>query len=172
MRKESASTRRRRELKEQYWPEDDELWTGKDEKGWFSAPRTLPLILSLLGNKKISEGKDPAPVYLELMSRQIDNGIVEMDYESTHAYAAGYEGQRALRTWQERMRVLETAGFIRVVKVGNDNYKYVAIVHPTIAVERLRKKNKVPENWWNAYCERKAQTKEATFEQRVANKEG
>jgi hypothetical protein len=170
MARESAATKRRRELKETYWPGDDGLWTGEDEKGWFSAPRTLPLILGLLGEKKVSNGKDPSAVYLELMSRHIDGGIIEMEAESTHAYAAGYSGQRALRTWQERMRVLDQIGFIRTVPVGNDAYRYVALVHPTVAVQRLWDAKKIPDHWWNAYCARKVQTKEATYEQRLAKK--
>jgi hypothetical protein len=93
-----------------------------------------------------------------------------MMHENDHAFAAGYEGTRAVRTWQERMKVLEANGFIQTKQVGNQRYKYVAIVHPTTAVQRLRDKGKVPDNWWNAYNASKRETKEATHEQREKEK--
>ena len=154
---------RREKLRKEYWPNED-LWTGKKEVGWFPAPRTLPLILSLLSLKHVSQKKDPSMVYLDLMSRQRGEGIIEMGHEADHAYAAGYEGRRAVRTWQERMKILEENGFIRTVKVGN-RFKFVAIVHPTTAVQHLRESGKIPENWWKAYIERKIETKEPTYEQ-------
>jgi hypothetical protein len=51
--KKSGIAARREELRNQYWPTED-LWTGEHEKGWFPAPRTLPLILTLLSSKQIS----------------------------------------------------------------------------------------------------------------------
>jgi hypothetical protein len=47
------------------------------------------------------------------------SGVRVMEHEADHAYAAGYEGTRAVRTWQERMKVLVQAGFIKTVDVGN-----------------------------------------------------
>lgn len=163
----SKATKRRRQIREQHWPEE-ELWTGKDEKGWFASPRTLPLILSLLNLKAISENADLSSVYLELLSRQLDEGVVEMSHEKDHAYAAGYQGKRGVRTWQERMKILEERGFIKTVRVGDQQYKYVALIHPTAAIQRLKDNEPgvIPEHWWNAYCSRKAETQEATHAQR------
>jgi hypothetical protein len=164
MSEKSVVAARREELRNQYWPKED-LWTRKKEIGWFQVPRTLPLILSLLSLKQISQKKDPSKVYLELMSHQRGEGIIEIGHEADHAFAAGYEGSRAVRTWQERMRILEDNGFILTKKVGN-RFKFVAIVHPTTAVQRLRDSKKIPDNWWNAYIDRKAETREPTHEQR------
>jgi hypothetical protein len=105
-------------------------------------------------------------VYLELLSRQRGEGVIEMAHEEEHAFAAGYVGTRAVRTWQERMKILEENGFIKALQVGNQRYKYVAIVHPTTAVERLREQKRVDDNWWNAYLANKRESKEPTFEQR------
>jgi len=161
----SGLAARREEIRKQHWPNED-LWTGEREKGWFPAPRTLPLILSLLSSKEISAGRDPSSVYLDLLSRQRGEGIIEMDNEADHAFAAGYEGRRAVRTWQERMELLKESGFIKTVESGNQRYKYVAIIHPTTAVQFLRNKKRIPDKWWNAYIARKLETKEATHEQR------
>jgi hypothetical protein len=104
------------------------------------------------------------------MSRQRGEGIIEMEHDADHAFAAGYEGSRAVRTWQERMKILEDNGFILRKKVGG-RFKLVAIVHPAIPVQRLRDKNKIPDNWWNAYIALKTETKEATYEQLQKKKE-
>ena len=169
MAEKSGVAARREEIRNQYWPDED-LWTGEKEVGWFPAPRTLPLILSLLSSKEISAKKDPSSVYLDLISRQRGEGVIEMGHEADHAFASGYEGRRAVRTWQERMKILEENGFIKIVEVGNQQYKYVAIVHPTAAVQRLRDEKKAPNKWWNAYLARKIETREATHEQREKRK--
>ena len=106
--------KRREEIRQQHWP-NDELWTGERELGWFSSPRSLPLILGLLSMKQISGNRNPAMVYLELLSRQRGEGVIEMNHEADHAFAAGYVGNRAIRTWQERMKLLQELGFIQTV---------------------------------------------------------
>lgn len=165
MSEKSGVAKRREEIRQQHWPQED-LWTGEKEFGWFSVPRSLPLILALLQSKQISQKKDPSSVYLYLLSRQRGEGVIEMGHEADHAFAAGYEGSRAIRTWQERMKSLEANGFIRTLRVGNYRFKYVAIIHPTTAVQRLREKGSVPEHWWNAYLASKRETGEATYEKR------
>lgn len=157
---------RREKLREELWP-NEEAWTGESEKGWFMAPRTIPLIMTLLRDKKLSGNFDPSSVYLELLARHIDGGIIEMADQEQHAYAAGFTGSRAVRSWQERMKILEKAGFIKTKVVGNKTYGIVLLVHPTIAVQNLRDQEIMDEAWWNAYRARKSETKEATFEERL-----
>jgi hypothetical protein len=127
----------------------------------------MPLILSLIDSKPISGTKSASLVYLELMSRHRGDGVIEMSTEADHAFAAGYEGSRAVRSWQERMKTLEKNGFIRVQKIGNERYKYVALVHPTAVVQKLRDEKKVSDAWWSAYFARKLETKELSQEQRL-----
>lgn len=165
MAEKSGVAKRREEIRQQHFAAED-LWTGEGEKGWFSVPRSLPLVLALLSSKEISKKHDPSSVYMELLSRQRGEGVIEMVHEGEHAFAAGYVGTRAVRTWQERMKILEESGFIKTLQVGNQRYKYVAIVHPTIAVQHLREQKKVDDNWWNAYLANKRESKEPTFEQR------
>lgn len=138
----TSAAEKREKLREMYWPGED-AWTGANEKGWFRAPRTLPLLLSLLSSKAISDRLDPTQVYLELLARHFDGGVIEMAHEGDHAYAAGYRGERAVRTWQERMNLLEKLGFIKTKKIGNQTFRYVLIVHPATVVERLRQKKLV-----------------------------
>jgi hypothetical protein len=155
---------RREEIKAEFWPKDI-AWTGDPpEKGWFRAPRTLPLILTLLSDKKISGKADPGSVYVELLARHRDSGIVEMVSPGEHSYAAGYQGPRGARTWQERMKLLEDLGFIKSSASGNQQYKYVLLVHPTIAVQRLQEAKKISPSWWSTYRARQIEATEAPYE--------
>jgi hypothetical protein len=126
----------------------------------------MPLILQLIDSKDLSGSLAPSKVYLELLARHVDNGLVEMVHEVDHAYAAGYEGTRAVRSWQERMRILEKLGFIKAKQIGNQRYKYVVIVHPIVAIHNLLEKGKIPKPWWDAYRDRQIQTKEPSYNER------
>lgn len=82
-------------LRNRFWP-GAKAWTGENSKGWFRAPRTLPLLLGLLRSKKLSQRQDPSSVYLGLWARHFDSGVVEITNEMEMAYEAGYSGGRAL----------------------------------------------------------------------------
>jgi hypothetical protein len=160
----TATQLRREEIKKELWPKEI-AWTGeKPEQGWFRAPRTLPLILMLLADKKISGKSDLSGVYLELLARHRDSGIVDMVSAGEHSYGAGYAGARGVRTWQERMKILEDLGFIKSKQSGNQQYKYVLLVHPTIAVQKLYDAGKVPKIWWETYRPRQIEATEAPYE--------
>lgn len=149
----------------------EEPWIGGAEKGWFRAPRTLPLLLSLIDSKKLSGRSCPSPVYLELWARDMGEGFIEMKREEEHAYGSGYSGPRAVRTWQERMRILEELGFIKIKHVQNQRYRYVLLVHPAAVVERLLLEGKVTQNWVDTYTVRQIETKETTLEERKKDRE-
>jgi len=159
-----GAAQRRQEHKANYWPDIDE-WAGPDEKGWFAAPRTLPLLLALMNSKRISGGANPSSVYLELLSRTYGDGVVEMTRDEEHAFNSGYTGNRAARSWQERMEILEKNGFIRSVKI-NGHHKYVLIVHPTDLVHKLRHEGRVDSDLWHAYQARQVEVRETTYEER------
>ncbi|MBI1955427.1 MAG: hypothetical protein HYS38_03440 [Acidobacteria bacterium] len=159
----------REKLRQQFWPNED-AWTGESEKGWFFAPRTLPLVLGLIASKELSGKSDATRVYLELWSRHMSGGVIEMKHEGDHSYAAGYFGNRGIRTWQERMKILEKNGFIKTKHIGNQRYRYVLLVHPTAAVQKLRDADRVSEQWLNTYCARQIEAKEPTYEERKKTK--
>ena len=75
----------RKKHREQLWPKE-EVWTGENEIGWFRVLRTLPLVLRLIDSKPLSGRLAPSGVYLELLARHVDNGIIEMAHEGEHAY--------------------------------------------------------------------------------------
>ena len=161
----TKASRQRAELREEWWPGDDKVWLGPAEKGFFCAPRTLPLLLFLLKQSSVSGKVDPGSVYVELLSRHMGEGLIEMGLEIDHAYRAGYDGARAVRTWRTRMKVLEEAGFIKVRKQGNRDYALVLLVHPAVVVANLRNQDiEFPDGWWEAYREVQLKAKERTSE--------
>lgn len=161
-----GATERRTNVREEYWP-TDAAWMGSDDKGYFNAPRSLPLVLRALSSKKVSKGKDPSGVYLELMSRHWDSGVVEMTHEEDHAFGAGYSSGNATKTWRERMRLLEELGFIKSKGSGLRPYANVLLIHPSVAMQGLRDRGLIPDELWNAYREVQRTSKERTAEEIV-----
>jgi hypothetical protein len=167
MAEKTGAAARREEIRQTHFAHLD-LWAGEKETGWCAIPRTLPLILGLIDSKGISGKKTASSVYLELLTHHRSDGVVEMGKEGDHAFASGYVGTRAIRTWRERMETLEKNHFIVTKPIGNERFGYVALVHPTTAVQKLHEKKLVDETWMATYLHRKMQTKEPTHEKRMA----
>ena len=89
-----------------------------------------------------------------------------MKHEGEHTYASGY-ASGSTRTWREHMQLLETNGFIKTKKVGNQQYRYVLLIHPTAVVEKLKQQNKVDPYWLETYELRQLETKERTYAERM-----
>src|SRR5439155_22885375 len=84
--KSSAASKRRTDLRNELWPQEP-AWIADEEVGFFRAPRTLPLLLTLISSKKISGKKNAATVYLDLWARNWGEGIIEIIDEGDHAFA-------------------------------------------------------------------------------------
>lgn len=159
MKIKSAKTDERTTVRERFFG-GVPVWTGEGNKGWFRSPRTLPLLLTLLRSKALSDRQDPSTAYLALWARMVDGGVIEITNEQALAYEAGYTGNRALRTWRERMKMLVDLGFIEAKQIGNEPYRWVALLDPAVAVAKLVKAGKVDSAWQDAYDMRRIETKE------------
>jgi hypothetical protein len=159
---------KREKLRRQHWPREEDTWTG-EEAGWFKIPRTLPLCFAML-SKEVRGKTDPTAVYLELLSHHYGDGFIELQHEDDHAFAVGYSRSR-VRSWRERMAVLEELGFIKTKSSGPHKYRYVLLMHPTTVIQKFRDAGKIPDGLWNAYTNRKIVTGEMTFEQRQKQKQ-
>ena len=112
-------------------------------------------------SKKLSGRQDPSSVYLGLWARHFDSGVVEITNEMEMAYEAGYTGGRALRTWQERMALLQKHGFIRCQEAANQKHRYVLMLEPSEVIKALAKKGLIDDDWHATYDARRIATKEA-----------
>jgi len=163
---QGGADKRREALRAKHWPKEIP-WRGAGgpdkEKGWFSALRSLPLLLAIMKDKGISRSKgDIGRVYVELLSRQRGQGVVEMESPEVHAYACGFRGRRGERTWLELMGVLDKAGFIKAKPGSGKRYDVVLIVHPAVAVKRLEER--IPEDLLNTYNKAQIKNGERTYE--------
>ena len=159
----AAARKRRTALKNEFWPKEI-AWQPPDEVGYFNAPRTLSLVLCALRLKSVSDQKDPSLVYVDLLSNQMGEGVVELGIEEDHAFACGYTNAR---TWRDRMKVLEDAGFIKASSGGNRNYARVLIIHPTVAMQGLYESGKLSKTLWETYRARQIAVKEPAFKELV-----
>jgi hypothetical protein len=150
----NKAAQKRRALRDQLWPDaDDKVWSRHTGRGFTSVPRLLPHVVHLIDELAGSRGS-PGYVYLELWFRAFDEGIVSIDDELKHAYAAGYTGTRALRTWRGHMLVLQELGFIRVKAAGNREIGHVLLVNPILVCQELKDRGRAPEEWWTAFVQR------------------
>ena len=140
---------RREEQRERIWPgSKEDIWRGPAERGYWCAPRVLPLLFHITSDKQLVGTQDCSKVYLDLLSRDFGQGIIEIRDEEEHAFFSGYTTTRARRTWQERIRSLEKAGFIKVAPKGNRSIGFILLLHPYQVIARLRQEGKISDRWW------------------------
>jgi hypothetical protein len=142
--------RRRNEL----WPDAEFIAAKPNETGWWKASRALPLLLLLTRDRRITGRLDCSAVYLDLLSRDYGQGFVEILDEADHAFCAGYFGERAVRSWRERMIKLADAEFIKIKPKANRRLGYALIVDQHKVARDLHVQNKVDDTWWQNYLQR------------------
>lgn len=150
----TKADRRRLRVRDELWPDAESLVGKSEEKGWWRATRVLPLLLTLARDKRITGNLDCSSVYLELLSRDFGQGLVEVLDEDEHAFFAGYRGKRATRSWRERVIKLEQAGFLKVASKGNRKLGFVLLLNPHRVAVQLREAGKIDEDWWRLYRNR------------------
>ncbi len=146
-----------RELRARVWPEmnfQDELWHRKINNGFITVPRTMPIILSIIDD--LTKGAPASSTYLDLWCRSFDEMYVSLSKSKELAFHAGFEGQRAERTWAEKIRKLEELGFISVRGGQAGALSHALILNPYLVVERLRaaKTPGLTQEKYNAFIER------------------
>ncbi len=154
-RRQSKAAQKRERLRDALWPSAAEsVWSRHSNDGFTTVPRILPLVMHLI--KRLAKKGDPSSVYFELWCRAFDEGIVTVSDEMVSAYAAGYSGTRAMRTWREHMLQLQELGFIEVKPAGNREIGHVLILNPLLVSARLyaTKPKLVTEEWWSAFVGR------------------
>jgi hypothetical protein len=141
---------KREQLRDQLFPGSaNEIFDRNVHDGFSTVPRTIGLMLTLL-EVSAPKGKNVSRVYSELWFRTPDCKLIEIDDEADIAYASGL----SVRRWRERMDILESLGFVRIAPNGPRKYGYIFLPNPNDIVATMRKKGKVPDDWWGAYTRR------------------
>lgn len=158
-RKSTASRRddRMKELRDQLWPDADRrVWDYKGSKGWLNIPRSMPVIMRIMDS--ITKGQPVSATYLELWCRTYNNGFVYVGNPREMAFFSGFDGERAQRTWQSRIKSLQDLGFIDVKEGSSGPYSYILVENPYLALKNLRASKKISDVFWNALMARMIET--------------
>lgn len=113
----------------------DALWNRKVQHGFATIPRNLGLIMTIIDD--LTKGKPASPTYLELWCRAKDEMFLSLTHKESLAFHSGFTGQRAARTWAERMKSLQELGFIDIRPGASGPLTYALIWNPYHVIHRL-----------------------------------
>lgn len=124
-------------LRNKIWPdlEDSELWDRHKYDGFTSIPRTLPIIMNIIDN--LTKSKPAAKTYLTLWGQAYDEMYISLKNQEDLAFQSGLTGQRAVRTWKERMESLAALGFIKIAAGPRGTFSHAVVLNPHFVIRRL-----------------------------------
>jgi len=123
------------------WPNlnPETLWNRKTHDGYTTVPRNMGLIMTIIDD--LTKGKPASLTYFELWCRAKDEMFTSLAHKQSFAFHSGFTGQRAVRTWTERMKSLEQLGFINIKPGASGPLTYVIILNPYHVIRRLWEAN-------------------------------
>ncbi|WP_348647836.1 hypothetical protein [Rhizobium leguminosarum] len=134
--------KRQLELRNRLWPdldlektEDDLLWSRHVYNGFATLPKAMPLMLGIMDD--LSGGQPVSGTYLELWCRTFDDSFVVLTKQEELAFHSGFTGQRAVRTWKMRLKILASLGFIQLADGANGDCSYALILNPYLVIKKL-----------------------------------
>jgi hypothetical protein len=129
--------KRQLELRNRLWPEvtESDLWSRHTYHGFTTLPKAMPLILSIMDD--LANGRPVSSTYLELWCRTYDEAFVVLSKPRELAFHSGFSGQRAERTWKERLNILAEIGFIGLKSGPSGSASYAIIYNPYRVIQKL-----------------------------------
>ncbi len=94
--------------------------------------------------------------YMELWCRTFDEMYVSLSKSKEIAFHSGFTGQRAERTWSEKIRKLDELGFISVREGQAGLLSHALVLNPYLVIKELYdgKKYSISKEKYNALVER------------------
>jgi hypothetical protein len=124
-------------LRNSLWPDAQaRIWDRTAFGGFTTLPKTIPYVCRIMDD--LSKGFPLSSTYLALWSATWDNAFVRLNRPGDLAFASGFSGERAERTWQDRMRRLEDIGFIETKPSGAAKMGFAFIPNPHVVIFQLR----------------------------------
>ncbi|WP_157683824.1 hypothetical protein [Brevundimonas diminuta] len=111
------------------------LWDRTVYGGFTTLPKTYPYIAKIMDD--LSKGFPLSSTYLALWCSTWDNAFVRLNRPADMAFAAGFSGERAERTWTDRMKRLERLGFVETKPSGASKFGFAFIPNPHGVIVRL-----------------------------------
>lgn len=152
--------KRQLELRNRLWSdldlennEDDLLWTRQVYNGFTTLPKGMPLMLGIMDD--LAGGQPVSGTYLELWCRTFDDNFVVLSKQEEIAFHSGFSGQRAVRTWKGRLKLLAELGFIKLATGPSGDCSYALILNPYRTIKDLHDAGKgVRKDKYNALVAR------------------
>jgi hypothetical protein len=139
----NKSAEKRMLLKDTLWTVGElkgiPIWDRKKQNGFTTIPRTMPYIGRIMD--KLSPGSPLSNTYLTLWCHVFDESFIEIKNKQQFAMESGFSGERAVTTWANRMRTLETLGFIHSKEGPSGEFSYLIIANPLFVIHKHYKKN-------------------------------
>ena len=136
--KKSKAQEKSLRIREEYWPslESDDIWDRKKHKGFTTVPRTITIIINIIDS--LSKNQPLGQVYFVLWCHVFDDSLLIIDNPSIYAAEAGFSGERALTTWNKRMKMLQELGFVDCKEGAAGKFHYVLIKNPHQVIWQLK----------------------------------
>jgi hypothetical protein len=103
------------------------------------------------------KGSPVSLVYLDLWCRTFDEAFLQITKTEEMATYAGFSGQRAVRTWKERLAKLADLGFIDIKYGLSKDVQFALILNPYHVIAKAYAAGAVPVEMWNALMVRAAE---------------
>jgi len=89
-------------------------------------------------------------VYLDLWCRTFDEGFLQLNRPEEMAFHSGFSGQRATRTWKDRLKRLAELGFIGLIPGPLGEMSFAILYNPFHVLKRAHIAGELPENYWQS----------------------
>lgn len=133
------------------WPDvsNQMLWDRKERDGFSTVPRTMPLMMSIMDDMS-GKGYPVGQTYFEMWSRLYDELFLTLNRNEEMAFHSGFEGQRAVRTWKDRVERLSNLGFIGLQPGPTGDQSYAIFFNPYHVIKRAFIRGNIMQNKWTA----------------------
>jgi hypothetical protein len=150
-RKTRTILQRQLEARAKLWPEvtNQMLWDRRERDGFVAVPRLMPLMMSIMDDLS-GKGFPVSRTYFEMWSRLMDELFLTLNRPEEMAFHAGFDGQRALRTWKDRVSRLADLGFIGLKAGPLGDLSYAIFFNPYHVIKRAYLKGLVQEKKWQS----------------------
>jgi hypothetical protein len=151
---------KRTKTRKRIWPDSDALiFSPNEAKGFARVPRVVPLVARLVN--ELGAPINAGQLYQVLWAHDWGDGVVEIKNFRTLLFEAGYTERtsRTERTWRERISLLRDHGLVQVARNGLDEFGFVLLIDPYLAVTTMRKRlmtNRAYQTWldqFDHFCE-------------------
>lgn len=142
---------RQLEARAKIWPDvtNHMLWDRTERDGFSTVPRAMPLIMNIMDG--LSEKGFPiGQTYIEMWCRLYDELFLTLNRPEEMAFYAGFTGQRAVRTWKDRVKRLAALGFIDLKSGPLGDMSYAIFFNPYHIIKRAYVNGNVAEDKYRA----------------------